>query len=71
MYPLMQAYRGMAWVQTNQMEATPAIYVPAIFNYNSHLIGFRPRHTPVKRLTSVSKARLEAVHARACYFQYS
>jgi len=38
-------YRGMARVQTNEMKATPAIYVPEINEYNSHLIGCYPRHS--------------------------
>ena len=38
-------YRGMARVQTNEMKATPAIYVPEIYEYNSHLIGCYPRHS--------------------------
>ena len=37
-------YRRMAGVQTNQMKATPAIYVPAIYDYNPHLIGCHRRH---------------------------
>jgi len=40
-------YRGMAQVQTNQMKATPAICVPAIYDYNLHLIGCHRRHFSV------------------------
>ena len=40
-------YRGMAQVQTNQMKATPAIYVPTLYDYNSHLIGCHRRHSAV------------------------
>ena len=32
-------------VQTNQMKATPAIYVPTLYDYNSHLIGCHQRHS--------------------------
>ena len=40
-------FRGMTRVQTNQMKATPAIYVPAIYDYNPHLIGCHRRHSTV------------------------
>ena len=40
-------YHGMAQVQTNQMKATPAIYVPTLYDYNSHLIGCHRRHSAV------------------------
>jgi len=47
-YPrLCNDYRGMARVQTNQMKATPAIYVAASYGYNPHLIGCHRRHSAV------------------------
>ena len=32
---------------TNQMKATPAIYVPGIYDYNPHLIGCHRRQSAV------------------------
>jgi len=32
---------------TNQMKAASAIYVPAIYDYNPHLIGCHQRHSAV------------------------
>jgi len=37
----------MARVQTNQMKAAAVIYVLEIYGYNSHLIGWHPRHSTV------------------------
>jgi len=37
----------MARVQTNQMKATPTIYVAASYGYNLHLIGCHRHHSAV------------------------
>ena len=50
-------YCGMARVQTDQMKATPTIYMPAIYDYNPHLIGCHWRHSTVDAKVWLARAR--------------
>jgi len=57
---LMQRYRRMARLQTNEMKATPAIYVPVNYGYNSHLIGWHWRHSALNAQTLAKIAWLDS-----------
>ena len=57
---LMQRYRRMAGLQTREMKATPAIYVPVIYGYNSHLIGWHRRHSALNAQTLAKIAWLDS-----------
>ena len=65
-------YREMARMQTNVMEAAPAnCYVPAIYDYSSHLIGWHPRYSAVSELPSlVGSACLDNCARPDCCFNH-
>jgi len=60
----------MARIQTNQMKITPAIcYVPAIYGYSSHLIGWYRRYSTVNYRPSlvVSECLDNCARADCCF----
>ena len=66
---LCNVYHGMVQGQTNQMKATPVIYMHVIYSYNSRVdwlasTPFRRKH-PVP--VSVVNACLETVHAKRLF----
>jgi len=55
-----------------QMKATPEIYVPVIYSYNSHLIGWHRHLSMVNaRLQPTTRAWMTAVHAWDYFFHHN